>query len=109
MATQTVLWSKSYAFDAQMAPIIGTFVTVEYDFDDVTNRVTRVRANVPGAWPLLVWISRSDGSQRRETTVAAGGSLDLAITTGAATRIQLTVNAKGRRVGMDGGVAYPAP
>lgn len=110
MATQTIPWSTSYALDANLVPLRPLqFVTVEYDFDDVANRVTRVRANVPGAWPLLVWISRTDGTQRRQTTVAAGGSLDLAITTGASTRIQLTVNAKGRRVGMEGGVEYPAP
>lgn len=107
------LWQAT-ALDADYHPIVTepeTLCVVEYTYDDVDLRLRSMTGICPAqsAFPFWARISRMDRSQAREFTVQPGQSPTIPIGTGAATRLQLTVNAKGQLVNLEGDFVYPAP
>lgn len=108
LVTKTI-WDAT-AMDLDYQPT-GDRCFVDIVYDDVDLRLRSVRAVNPAssAWSFWFRISRMDRSQAREGIRPPGTDVTISIGTGAAVRLQLTVNAKGALVNLEGDFAYPAP
>jgi len=72
-----------------------------FDYDDVNLRLTRARCTNGSAQPTKGTVTVVSNGRTFSQVVAAGGSLDQAIPTGAAARLAITVDARGRVDGID--------
>lgn len=83
-----------------------TVARLEMDYDDTDLRVRTVRVVNPAPRGLLVTASRTDGSLSYNATAPANQTTEQAISTGAAQRLQLVVDERGRLDGVEYSTAW---
>ena len=81
---------------------------LQIDYDDVTLRVRVVRVINPAPRGLVISASRTDRSRVYSVTAPANQTTEKAVSTGAAQRLQLVVDARGRLDGVEYSTAWAA-
>lgn len=85
-----------------------TVARLEIDYDDVDLRVRVVRVVNPAPRGLVVTAARTDGSLSYQATAPANQTTEQNISTGAAQRLQLVVDERGRLDGVEYTTAWAA-
>lgn len=81
---------------------------LQIDYDDVDLRVRVVRVINPAPRGLVVTAGRTDGTRTYTATAPANQTTTQNISTGAAQRLQLVVDARGRLDGVEYSTAWAA-
>lgn len=97
---------------ATVTKTLGVFdggnVIFELDYDDVALRLTAIRCINGSNQPAFGQATATANGRTYSRTFAANATTEQAIPTGAQTRLDITIDARGRVYGVDYALAWPA-